>query len=144
GLRGSSMSLIRINASMGMVLSLAIAFTLTPWLARLWLKKPNTEEKPKESKLPTVLQGFSSKLFAPFLHPEKGNKNRFFLGLGVMGLIGFSVLLPATGLVILKMLPFDNKSELQVVVDMPAGTPLEETATVLAELCDYLATVPEV
>ncbi len=144
GLMGPYMSPIPINASMGMVLSLAIAFTLTPWLARLWLKKPNAEEAPKESKLPVMLQGFFSKLFAPFLHPEKGNKNRFFLGLGVMGLIGFSVLLPATGLVILKMLPFDNKSELQVVVDMPAGTPLEETAAVLAELGDYLATVPEV
>src|SRR5699024_12417859 len=105
GLRGSSMSLIRINASMGMVLSLAIAFTLTPWLARLWLKKPNAEEAPKESKLPVMLQGFFSKLFAPFLHPEKGNKNRFFLGLGVMGLIGFSVLLPSIGWWFLKFFP---------------------------------------
>jgi multidrug efflux pump subunit AcrB len=52
--------------------------------------------------------------------------------------------LPATGLVLLKMLPFDNKSEFQVVVDMPAGTPLERTAAVLHELGAHLATVPEV
>jgi multidrug efflux pump subunit AcrB len=55
-----------------------------------------------------------------------------------------SLVLPATGLVLLKMLPFDNKSEFQVVVDMPAGTPLEQTAAVLRELGAYLATVPEV
>ena len=60
------------------------------------------------------------------------------------GLIGLSVLLPATGLVLLKMLPFDNKSEFQVVVDMPVGTPLEETAATLHDLGAYLATVPEV
>jgi multidrug efflux pump subunit AcrB len=59
-------------------------------------------------------------------------------------LIALSVALPATGLVLLKMLPFDNKSEFQVVVDMPAGTPVERTAAVLHELGAYLATVPEV
>ena len=52
--------------------------------------------------------------------------------------------LPATGLVLLKMLPFDNKSEFQVVVDMPAGTPVERTAALMHELGAYLATVPEV
>ncbi len=59
-------------------------------------------------------------------------------------LIGLSVLLPVLGLVQLKMLPFDNKSEFQVVVDMPAGTPLEHTAAVLHELGAHLATLPEV
>jgi multidrug efflux pump subunit AcrB len=55
-----------------------------------------------------------------------------------------SLALPVVGLVQLKMLPFDNKSEFQVVVDMPAGTPVEQTAAVLHELGRYLATVPEV
>ena len=59
-------------------------------------------------------------------------------------LILISIALPATGLVLLKMLPFDNKSEFQVVVDMPAGTPVEQTAAVLRELGAHLATVPEV
>ena len=66
------------------------------------------------------------------------------MGLGVALLIAVSVALPVVGLVQLKMLPFDNKSEFQVVVDMPAGTPLEKTAAVLNELGGYLATVPEV
>ncbi len=63
---------------------------------------------------------------------------------GVAALIAVSLALPAIGLVLLKMLPFDNKSEFQVVVDMPAGTPVEQTAAVLHELGAYLATVPEV
>lgn len=147
GLMGPYMSPIPINASMGMALSLAIAFTLTPWLARLWLK-PSAATPSEQDTEPSKIQAFLSRLFhalfRPFLHPKTGVRNRFFLGLGVFTLIGLSVALPATGLVLLKMLPFDNKSEMQVVVDMPAGTPLEKTAAVLNELGDYLATVPEV
>jgi multidrug efflux pump subunit AcrB len=141
GLMGPYMSPIPINASMGMLLSLAIAFTVTPWLARLWLKKT----------APAAGHGLSARLaplferiFRPLLDDMRGTRNRRLLGLGVLVLIALSLLLPATGLVLLKMLPFDNKSEFQVVVDMPAGTPLEKTAAVLHELGAYLATVPEV
>ena len=150
GLMGPYMSPIPINASMGMVLSLAIAFTLTPWLARLWLKPHNTGKQQdgateqKKGRLPAFLTHLFTAIFRPFLDAKKGVRNRFFLGLGVMGLIGMSMALPVTGLVLLKMLPFDNKSEFQVVVDMPAGTPLEQTQAVLDELGAYLATVPEV
>jgi multidrug efflux pump subunit AcrB len=84
------------------------------------------------------------RLFGPLLDERRGARNRALLGLAVAGLIALSVLLPVVGWVQLKMLPFDNKSEFQVVVDMPAGTPLEETAAVLRELGAHLATVPEV
>lgn len=148
GLMGPYMSPIPINASMGMVLSLAIAFTLTPWLARLWLKHSTTEPTEhapqKTSRLSAFLTRLFEGIFKPFLDPRRGTLNRFFLGLGVMALIGLSVLLPVSGLVLLKMLPFDNKSEFQIIVDMPAGTPLEQTSAVLGELGAYLATVPEV
>ncbi|MDE2221335.1 MAG: efflux RND transporter permease subunit, partial [Gammaproteobacteria bacterium] len=63
---------------------------------------------------------------------------------GVGGLILLSVALPAVQWVVLKMLPFDNKSEFQVVVDLPAGAPLERTASALADMGRFLATVPEV
>ena len=63
---------------------------------------------------------------------------------GVAALIGVSVLLPVLGLVQLKMLPFDNKSEFQVVVDMPAGTPVEITAAALREMGAHVATLPGV
>lgn len=148
GLMGPYMSPIPINASMGMLLSLAIAFTLTPWLARLWLKRSKPEQpvenEGKPTRLASGLTRLFTALFKPFLDPRRGTLNRFFLGLGVMALIAFSVLMPVSGLVLLKMLPFDNKSEFQVIVDMPAGTPLEQTSAVLGELGAYLATVPEV
>ena len=146
GLMGPYMAPIPINASMGMVISLAVAFTVTPWLARLWMK--NHSATHTTSKAPS---GISAKLtplferiFTPLLDEHTGRRNRSLLGLAVVGLIALSMLLPVLGWVQLKMLPFDNKSEFQVIVDMPAGTPPEATAAVLHELAAHLATVPEV
>jgi multidrug efflux pump subunit AcrB len=159
GLMGPYMSPIPINASMGMLLSLSIAFVVTPWLARLWMKASPAPARVEESS-PTELvepanaaahHGLSAKiaplfqrLLRPLLDDRRGARNRALLGLGIAGLILVSLALPATGLVLLKMLPFDNKSEFQVIVDMPAGTPVEQTAAVLHELGAYLVTVPEV
>ena len=140
GLMGPYMSPIPINASMGMLISLAVAFVITPWMARLWLKKEPSHHEGLSGKL---RPGFE-KVFRPLLDAKHGVKNRFKLGLGVFGLIALSMLLPVLGLVQLKMLPFDNKPEFQVVVDMPAGTALEQTSAVLHELGAYLGTVPEV
>ena len=142
GLMGPYMSPIPINASMGMLLSLAIAFTVTPWLARLWMKPAAGQAHGGglSGKLAPLFEG----IFRPLLDERRGRRNRALLGGGVMLLIGVSMALPAAGLVVLKMLPFDNKSELQVVVDMPAGTPLEGTAAVLRELGAYLAEQPDV
>ena len=147
GLMGPYMSPIPINASMGMLLSLAIAFVVTPWLARLWMKESPAEPSPTDTPghgMGSRLSPLFERVFSPLLDEARGKRNRAWLALGVAALIALSVALPATGLVLLKMLPFDNKSEFQVVVDMPAGTPLEETAAVLRELGAYLATVEEV
>ncbi|MDD2729655.1 efflux RND transporter permease subunit [Malikia sp.] len=146
GLMGPYMSPIPINASMGMLLSLAIAFVVTPWLARLWMKPShgNAQAHQAPTGLAAKLDPLFQRAFEPLLHPIRGQRNRGLLGLGIAGLVALSVLLPVVGLVQLKMLPFDNKSEFQVVVDMPAGTPLEDTAAVLRELGAHLATVPEV
>ncbi|OYX25329.1 MAG: multidrug transporter AcrB, partial [Hydrogenophilales bacterium 32-62-9] len=150
GLMGPYMSPIPINASMGMLLSLAIAFVVTPWLARLWMKA-HPAQGGSAGHAPAAPSGMAARItplftriFTPLLDDQRGPRNRRLLGLGVAVLIALSVALPATGLVLLKMLPFDNKSEFQVVVDMPAGTPVEQTAAVLHELGAYLATVPEV
>ncbi|WP_292936576.1 efflux RND transporter permease subunit [Noviherbaspirillum sp.] len=145
GLMGPYMSPIPINASMGMLLSLAIAFVVTPWLARIWMKTTHgTSHDEAPHGLSARLAPLFQRIFRPFLDDTRGKRNRRLLGLGIAGLIVLSMLLPAAGLVLLKMLPFDNKSEFQVVVDMPAGTPLEQTAAALHELGVYLATVPEV
>jgi multidrug efflux pump subunit AcrB len=146
GLMGPYMSPIPINASMGMLLSLAIAFVVTPWLARLWMKAGDGD-KPvihAPGRIAAKLTSLFERIFKPLLDSRRGGRNRKLLGLGIAGLIVLSLVLPAAGLVVLKMLPFDNKSEFQVVVDLPAGTPLEQTAAVLQDLGAYLATVPEV
>ncbi len=148
GLMGPYMSPIPINASMGMLLSLAIAFMVTPWLARLWMKHTpghgHGTGTGAASGLAGKLAPLFERVFKPLLDDRRGQRNRRLLGLGIAALIALSLVLPATGLVLLKMLPFDNKSEFQVVVDMPAGTPVEQTAAVLHELGAQLSTVPEV
>ena len=147
GLMGPYMSPIPINASMGMLLSLAIAFVVTPWLARLWMKPHQGADAAGHaapSGMARRITPLFTRLFAPLLHEQRGGRNRGLLALGVALLIAVSVALPATGLVLLKMLPFDNKSEFQVVVDMPAGTPVERTAALMHALGAHLATVPEV
>ena len=143
GLMGPYLSPIPINASMGMLLSLAIAFVVTPWMARLWLNPIANHSEGLSDKLRPIF----NKIFRPLLNEQdekKGVRARFKLGLWVFGLIAFSMILPVLGLVQLKMLPFDNKSEFQVVVDMPAGTSLEQTSAVLHELGAHLGQVPEV
>ena len=143
GLMGPYMSPIPINASLGMAISLAIAFTVTPWLA-LKLMRQHTHG----DAAPAVAAGLGPKLqrlftwvLTPFLNSAK---KRWLLLLGILVALLLSVGLTLVQWVVLKMLPFDNKSEFQVVVDMPAGTPLENTAATLHELGAYLAQQPEV
>jgi len=135
GLMGPYMSPIPINASMGMLISLAIAFTVTPWLAlKLLAHAPQHAEG-------RGLEGAFNRILLPFI---TSTSNRRKLLIGILALILASVGLAGVKLVVLKMLPFDNKSEFQVVVDMPAGTPVEMTAAVLHEMGAELAKVPEV
>jgi len=151
GLMGPYMSPIPINASMGMLLSLAIAFIVTPWLAQRWMKPSTGAQAGVHAAKAAEHHGMSAwlaprfeRLFRPLLDAGTGARQRRWLGLGVAGLIALSLALPMLGVVLLKMLPFDNKSEFQVVLNMPAGTPLEDTAAVLHELGAFLARQPEV
>ncbi|WP_341501587.1 efflux RND transporter permease subunit [Gallaecimonas sp. GXIMD4217] len=136
GLMGPYMSPIPINASMGMLLSLLVALTLTPWLSRHWLA-----DRHHEPAGPGWLQGLFQALFRPFLARRR---NRYLLGLGLVALILAAMALAAVQLVVLKMLPFDNKSEFKLVLDMPEGTSLEDTNRVLLALAAALDAVPEV
>ena len=144
GLMGPYMSPIPINASMGMFISLAVAFIVTPWLAQRLLKSVDAHHHEGEDKLTLRLDGLFRRVMAPMLDAQSGGRARLRLWLAVLALIVVSVALPAVQLVVMKMLPFDNKSEFQVVLDMPVGTPVEETSRVLNEIGAHLATVPEV
>ncbi|MDZ7937541.1 MAG: efflux RND transporter permease subunit [Rhodoferax sp.] len=147
GLMGPYMSPIPINSSLGMGLSLAIAFTVTPWLALKLMRAHgghgagHSDEPAK----PNRVQRVFDRILMPLLLSAR---KRWYLlgGILVALLVSVSLTLVPSSMVgvVLKMLPFDNKSEFQVVVDMPAGTPLEDTAAVLQELGSYLATQPEV
>ncbi|KGM41623.1 multidrug transporter AcrB [Aquabacterium sp. NJ1] len=155
GLMGPYMSPIPINSSLGMALSLGIAFTVTPWLA-LKLMKPHAaahgdgaghgeHTAPAPTGLAGKLQGLFDRVLMPLL-VYRGR--RWAMGLGIVAALMLSVglaTIPSSGLgVVLKMLPFDNKSEFQVVVEMPAGTPLEDTAATLQDMGAFLAKQPEV
>jgi multidrug efflux pump subunit AcrB len=140
GLMGPYMGPIPINASMGMAISLAIAFTITPWLA-LHLSKQKTHTHPGPSRVGQALQRGFTRVLAPLLASAR---KRWWLLAGVLAALLLSVGLTVVQWVVLKMLPFDNKSEYQVVLDMPAGTPLEDTTAVLQAMTAHLAAQPEV
>jgi len=142
GLMGPYMSPIPINASMGMFISLAIAFVVTPWLA-LKLMKP-THHGAGEDKVQGKLDRLFRRVLPRFLDERTGKAARRKLWIGIVLAILASVSLGVFELVVLKMLPFDNKSEFQVILDMPVGTPVEETASVLHEISAEIARVPEV
>lgn len=144
GLMGPYMSPIPINASMGMFISLVVAFTFTPWLSNRLLKHHEGGHS-KIDRLADHTEGFFTRLMRPFLGDEKGKRrNRYGLVALMLVLILLAGSLVAFRLVVLKMLPFDNKSELQIVLDMPEGSALEQTNAALAEMADYLLTVDEV
>ncbi|PUE11874.1 multidrug transporter AcrB [Limnohabitans sp. T6-5] len=146
GLMGPYMSPIPINSSLGMALSLGIAFTVTPWLA-LKLMKPHSvaHAQAAHGGLASKLPAAFAKVLTPFL---ASSRKRWFLLVGIVAALLLSVgltLVPTSGIgVVLKMLPFDNKSEFQVVLEMPAGTPLENTASALHEMGAFLSQQPEV
>ncbi|MDZ7751225.1 MAG: efflux RND transporter permease subunit [Gammaproteobacteria bacterium] len=148
GLMGPYMSPIPINASFGMLLSLIIAFVVTPWLSLKILGPLDTAHAGQgahdEDKAPGALDRLFRTTLTPFLQGRGGAAKRWLMLGGILILIALSLSLAVFQSVVLKMLPFDNKSEFQVVVDMPEGTAVERTAHVLDELTAYLATVPEV
>lgn len=145
GLMGPYMRPIPINASVGMLLSLAIALTVTPWLSlKLLSRHVHAEGGGHETALSKRVRGLFERVIRPFLHSERGKRRRrlLFAGIGVAVLAAAG--LAAVQLVVLKMLPFDNKSEFQVVVDLPEGTPLERTNALLLDMAQALNDVPEV
>ncbi|MEJ2425816.1 MAG: efflux RND transporter permease subunit [Candidatus Thiodiazotropha sp.] len=145
GLMGPYMSPIPINASTGMLISLVVAFVFTPWLThRILASQAEHIASHGDNHGAPALYGFFNKIMSPFLVGRRGNRMRWVLLGSILLLIAASISLVVTKHVVLKMLPFDNKSEFQVVLDMPEGTSLEQTTRVLDELGDYLGSVPEV
>ncbi|GIU02939.1 efflux RND transporter permease subunit [Shewanella algidipiscicola] len=144
GLMGPYMSPIPINASMGMLISLAIAFIVTPWLATKLLNKSHKHQESSDTSSSNRMVAIFTALISPFVHGKQAGKARLGLAAGIVVLIAIAISMPVTQLVVLKMLPFDNKSEFQVMLDMPEGTPVEQTQRVLKALGQQLNQVAEV
>ncbi|MCC6486620.1 MAG: efflux RND transporter permease subunit [Candidatus Hydrogenedentes bacterium] len=163
GLMGPYMRPIPVGASAAMIFSVIVAFVVTPWAAYRLLKS-NGQHGSKRSWNPLQLlrrgkaasdspepephghsEGWMDRLYRRIMRPlVTVPVYRYgFLALVVVLLLAACALVPLSK-VLVKMLPFDNKSEFQVIVDMPEGSTLEKTAAVTREIGDYLRTVPEV
>ena len=144
GLMGPYMSPMPIGASIAMLLSLFVALTITPYLGYIFLRekdKKGKKEKKQKALEETLIYRVYNALERPLI--ENKMKRSLFLG-GTFLLLMASMALFFTKTVAVKMLPFDNKNEFQVVIDMPEGTTLERTAVVAKEIAQFLATRPEV
>ena len=147
GLMGPYMRPIPVNASAGMLLSLAVALVVTPWLSARLLSRhapaapPATEGQEARG---SFLHRLFTRVLGPFLHGSGAPRRRHLLFAGMLLLVVLSAGLAALRIVVLKMLPFDNKSELQVMVDLPEGSTLETTNALLADIALRVAGVPEV
>ena len=142
GLTGPYMRPIPVNASIAMFFSLLVAFIVIPWFCQTCYRLRTTvagmDHEGNE-------RGIMARLYRRILSPLLVHSllAYVFLGLVAFLLVG-TCLLFYTRHVVMKMLPFDNKSELQLVIDMPEGTTLEETARVTQTLGRYVRTIPEV
>ncbi|HYN41210.1 MAG TPA: efflux RND transporter permease subunit [Thermoanaerobaculia bacterium] len=148
GLMGPYMRPIPINASAAMIFSLFVAFVVSPWLTFKLFRKYAEEHAGKasfeghaETQQEDKLHRFYQKLFTPLL--QSPAKSWALVG-GVVVLLLLSMSLVYFKVAKVKMLPYDNKSEIQVVVDMPEGTTLETTNSVARDLALEVRRLPEV
>lgn len=143
GLMGPYMSPMPIGASIAMMLSLIVALTLTPYLGYIFLReKDNANEKHSNASLE---DSKVYKIYYKFINPllETRWKRWAFIGSTAIILIA-SMFLFYTKSVAVKMLPFDNKNEFQVIIDMPEGTSLERTQAVALEIAAYVSSQPNI
>ncbi len=141
GLMGPYMRPIPVGASAAMLFSLLIAFIISPWASlRLLCKEVHeSESHPKES------EGWTTRLYRKVMTPlveDAWKRTKFFALVAFLLISAISLLF--FKIVTVKMLPFDNKSEFQVIIDMPEGSTLEYTAAAAQSIGTYIAEIPEV
>jgi multidrug efflux pump subunit AcrB len=141
GLMGPYMRPIPVGASAAMLFSLMVAFVVSPWAALRLMGKHLQGSKLIDPETENWRTRIYRRVMTPLINSAR---NRFLFFAGVIALLLISVALVPLGLVRVKMLPFDNKSELQVVINMPDGTPLEQTARVAQALGRELGRQPDV
>lgn len=145
GLMGPYMQPIPIGASAAMIFSLIVAFVVTPWASLRLLKREKISEKSGGDEWSGENESWSTRIYRKMMKPLILNPVYRW---GFLGSVSF-LLLAALSLfafraVTVKMLPFDNKSEFQVIIDMPEGVTLEQTAAVAREIALQVAEEPDV
>jgi multidrug efflux pump subunit AcrB len=155
GMMGPYMAPMALNVPVSMLMSMLVAFTVTPWLSYHLLKGrlPRASGTPADASghgheaydPEAVKQTFLYRFFRPLMAPLLSSRLRATVFLLIMGVLTVGAVgLAATRSVPLKMLPYDNKNELLLVLDMDKGTTLERTDAVVREFEQFLASVPEV
>lgn len=144
GMMGPYMSPMPIGASIAMMLSLIVALTLTPYLGYIFLReKEKKGVNYEEHKSLSLEQSGIYKIYRSFIQPlleTRWKRWTFIISIVVILLASLSMFY--TKAVAVKMLPFDNKNEFQVVIDMPEGTSLEKTQAVAKDIADYVSRQP--
>jgi len=140
GLMGPYMRPIPVGASAAMVFSLIVAFVVSPWAALRLLR--HYAGRPAYGQ---ETEGWTTRFYRRLMNPliQKPARRWMFLGAVVVLLLAAIAFVPFKWVQV-KMLPFDNKSEFQVIIDMPDGTPLEQTTRVAQALGGFLGQQPEV
>ncbi|MEI6788463.1 MAG: efflux RND transporter permease subunit [bacterium] len=140
GMMGPYMRPMALNVPLAMISSLIVAVAITPWISNKILKVEGHEHEESN-----VKETATYRLYARVMKPLVESKSKTWTLVAIIGfLFAGSIALALTGLVPLKMLPFDNKNEFQILVDTPESFTLERTDAVVRELEAYLGTVPEV
>ena len=137
GMMGPYMAPIPVNASIAMLISFVVAVTIVPWLM---LRLAPAQASAHEAEGGGRLGALYIRLARPIIATPRSAR-KFLLAVGVATLL--SLMLFPIKAVTVKLLPFDNKSELAIVLDLPEGTPLEQTSRVLQQMADVAATLPE-
>ena len=145
GLMGPYMAPIPVNASAAMIFSFFVAVIIAPWLMVTLASKGHANTGPESHGASGGSGGRLGHLYRMAAEPIIRSRKVAKIFLAVVGVATLlSILLVAFGLVSVKLLPFDNKSELQVVIDLPEGASLERTERVLAAAADLLMPIPEI
>ncbi|HJV19708.1 MAG TPA: efflux RND transporter permease subunit [Sediminibacterium sp.] len=146
GMMGPYMSPMPIGAAIAMMLSLIVALTLTPYLGYIFLREKERKGIAHEETRGTVLEETGIyKIYYRIIRPMLETRwKRWAFIMGTVIVLLASTLLITSKLVAVKMLPFDNKNEFQVVIDMPEGSTLEKTQAVTADIAQYVSAQPMV
>lgn len=139
GMMGPYMAPLAFNVPISVIFSTIVAFMITPWLAKKILTGAESNQHYD------MQSSAMYRLYRGFLTPLLESRKKAWIFLGVVGILfALAALLPALRLVPLKLLPYDNKNEFQLVLNMPESSSFVDTSNALTKFSNYLMTVPEV